>query len=102
MRPRVFQNRAAAIGGIILLRPKVLDVNPLLDYKLMVFFDSGEKKVFNVEPYISGDWFGKLKDSEFFKAVRIAGNTVVWPDGQDIAPHELYDYSVSVVEEEIV
>ena len=61
----------------------------------MVEFDTGEKKVFDVKPYISGDWFGKLKDLDFFNTVHISGNTIVWADGQDIAPHELYDCSVS-------
>ena len=76
------------------MQPKVLDVNPLIDYKVMVTFDTGERKVFDVTPYISGDWFGKLKDAEFFKTVRAAGRTIEWSGGQDIAPHELYDYSI--------
>ena len=79
-----------------MLRPKVLDVSPLDEHKVMVAFDTGERKVFDVAPYISGDWFGKLRDTEFFKTVRVAGNTIEWAGGQDIAPHELYDYSVPV------
>ena len=78
-----------------MLRPKVINVYPLPDYKVMVEFDMGEKKVFDEKPYISGDWFGKLKDVDIFNTVRISGNTIVWADGQDIAPHELYDCSVS-------
>ena len=77
-----------------MLRPKVLNVEPLTGYKVMLLFDTGEQKIFDVTPYISGDWFGKLKDEAFFNAVRIAGNTIEWADGQDIAPHELYDHSV--------
>ena len=79
-----------------MLQPKVIDVSPLANYKVMVVFDTGEQKIFNVEPYISGDWFGKLKDIEFFKTVRVSGNTIEWAGGQDIAPHELYDYAVVV------
>jgi len=26
----------------------------------------------------------------------LSGNTVEWQGGQDIAPHELYDYSVAI------
>jgi len=76
-----------------MLQPKVIDVSPLADYKVMIIFDSGERKIFNVEPYISGDWFGKLRDADFFKTVRAVGRTIEWADGQDIAPHELYDYA---------
>ena len=77
-----------------MLQPKVIDVDPLANYKVLVTFDTGEQKIFNVEPYINGDWFGKLKDEEFFKTVRVVGNTIEWADGQDIAPHELYDHAI--------
>ncbi|MCL2151942.1 MAG: DUF2442 domain-containing protein [Oscillospiraceae bacterium] len=77
-----------------MLSPKVMDVAPLIGYKLMLSFDTGEQRIFDVTPYISGDWFGKLKDEVFFNTVRIVGNTIEWADGQDIAPHELYEDSV--------
>ena len=77
-----------------MLQPRVLEVKPLNDYKVLVAFETGERKIFDVSPYISGDWFGKLKDTEFFKTVRVAGSTIAWAGGQDIAPHELYDDSV--------
>ena len=56
-------------------------------------YDSKEHRVFDVRPYISGNWFGKLKDEQYFRTVRISGNTVEWQGGQDIAPHELYELS---------
>jgi hypothetical protein len=58
---------------------------------MLITFDPGEKKVFNVAPYICGGWFGKLKGTWFFNTVRAAGRTIQWAGGQDIAPHELYD-----------
>ena len=76
-----------------MLQPRVLDVTPLADYKLILVFETGEQKIFDVTPYISGDWFGKLKDEEMFNTVRVVGNTIEWAGGQDIAPHELYDCS---------
>ena len=77
-----------------MLQPKIIEVKPLPDYKLYLKYDTNEQKIFNVTPYISGEWFGKLKDEQYFKTVRVSGNTVEWQGGQDIAPHELYDYSV--------
>ncbi|MCL2107992.1 MAG: DUF2442 domain-containing protein [Oscillospiraceae bacterium] len=77
-----------------MLQPGVVNVNPLPDYKVIVSFDTGETKIFDVAPYISGDWFGQLRDEEFFKAVHVEGSTIAWSDGQDIAPHELYELSV--------
>ena len=77
-----------------MLQPRAIDVTPLADYKVVVTFDTGEARIFDVMPYISGDWFGKLRSIEVFNTVRVVGNTIEWAGGQDIAPHELYDYSV--------
>ena len=79
-----------------MLQPKVIRVVPLEDYRVLLTFDTGEIKLFDVTPYISGDWYDKLRDSDFFNSVHIAGRTIEWADGQDIAPHELYEYSIPI------
>ena len=79
-----------------MLQPKVIEVAPLEDYKVLLTFETGERKLFDVTPYISGDWYGKLRDIVFFNSVHVVGRTIVWGDGQDIAPHELYEYSVPI------
>lgn len=73
---------------------KLINVTPMEDYKLLIEYDDLEKRIFDVKPYISGSWYGKLSDTEFFRTVHVSGKTVEWADGQDIAPHELYDLSV--------
>lgn len=73
--------------------PKVLSVQPMPDYMICVHYENGESRIFDVKPYIIGSWFGKLKDINVFNTVRPAGKTVEWQDGQDIAPHELYELS---------
>ncbi len=74
---------------------KPVNVTPIEDYKLLIEFNNCETKIFDVKPYINGTWYGKLADTDFFKTVHISGKTVEWADGQDIAPHELYEMSVS-------
>ncbi len=78
-----------------MLQPKLIDVKPLPDYKLSLTYENGELKFFNVKPYIIGDWYGMLKDEDYFKTVHIVynGYGIEWLDGQDIAPHELYELS---------
>lgn len=76
--------------------PNVLQVIPNKDYSVIVTFESGEIKKFDVKPYIMGEWFGKLKDYSFFSTVHPSGDTIEWADGQDIAPHELYELSIAV------
>jgi len=73
--------------------PKVKFVQPLQDYMLNILYENGEERIFDVKPYIIGSWFGTLKDLNVFNTVHPAGKTVEWQDGQDIAPHELYELS---------
>ncbi len=77
--------------GKALLRPTAVKVEAVCAYQILVEFDNGEKKYFDVEPYIQGEWYRKLRILEYFKKVTTDGFTVVWPDGQDICPDELYD-----------
>lgn len=74
-----------------MLRPTVVHVEATCAYQILVEFDNGEKKCFDVEPYIKGEWYGQLRSFEYFKRVSVDGFTVVWPNGQDICPDELYD-----------
>jgi len=76
-----------------MLRPTAVSVIPNDDYIISVKFDNGEEKKFDVKPYIKGDWYGRLRDTAYFKAVKTDGYTVTWPDGQDICPDELYTLS---------
>ena len=76
--------------------PVVVDVVPQNDYSVIVTFETGEVKKFDVIPYISGEWYGQLRDVTVFRTVRPCGNTIEWADGQDIAPHELYELSVAM------
>ncbi len=78
-------------------KKKVLNVIPMPDSHLLIEFENDDFRIFDVSPYVSGDWFGKLADSKYFSTVHPCGTTVEWADGQDIAPHELYDNSIPYV-----
>lgn len=77
------------------MQKKLLEVKPLDNYRLLLFYENGEQRIFDVTPYITGSWYGKLKDLSVFRTVHVSGKTVEWADGQDIAPHELYELSVA-------
>lgn len=79
-----------------MLRPTAIHVKALCAYQILIEFDNGEKKSFDVEPYIKGEWYGKLRCFEYFKAVTTDGYTVVWPEGQDLCPDEIYTLGKSV------
>jgi hypothetical protein len=80
-----------------MLQPKLIKVEPLDAMKLRLVYETGEVKFFDVTPYATGTWFGELKDASYFKTVRMLpdGTGIEWGNGQDIAPHELYECSIS-------
>ena len=76
-----------------MLCPKIINVEALENYKIKLTFETGEIKIFNVLPYISGKWYEELYNINYFKTVHLTytGDGIAWEHGQDIAPHELYD-----------
>jgi len=79
-----------------MLRPTVIQVLPEKNGMLLLTFDNGEKKRFDVKPHIEGNFYGKLADKDYFNCAATDGFTVCWPDGQDLCPDELYYSSVKV------
>ena len=75
------------------MRPKAIDVKPLENYQLLIKFDNGEEKVFDVKPYMEHKAFLELKNKELFKTVKIGGLSIEWANGADICPDELYNIS---------
>jgi hypothetical protein len=80
-----------------MLTPKITDIEAIDGYKIKLKYETGEIKLFDVSPYISGAWYNELNNYSYFKTVHIIsnGNGIEWEHGQDIAPHELYDMSIS-------
>jgi len=79
-----------------MLCPKIIDVEALDNYKIKLKYETGETKLFNVLPYIFGNWYEELRNSSYFKTVHLISGRkgIEWEHGQDIAPHELYDMSI--------
>lgn len=73
--------------------PKLESVICERPYYLKLKYKDGKNFLFDVKPYIQGSWFGHLADWDYFIKVKITADEygVEWPDGQDIAPHELYE-----------
>ena len=75
---------------------KIVSVEASNDMKLLLKYNTGETKLFDAAPYATGGWFGELRDPHYFSKVRLLpdGSGIEWPEGQDIAPHELYELGV--------
>lgn len=77
--------------------PELLDVTNvrvLPDYHLLLEFENGERRIFDMGPYLQRKPFLRLKGSPLFSLARVDYGTVVWPGDIDIAPETLYDRSV--------
>ena len=81
-----------------MLQPRLTKVQPMPDCRLLLEYETGERKIFDVAPYAEGPWFGELRQTSYFQTVHLlpGGTGIEWPNGQDIAPHELYEEAVAV------
>lgn len=75
---------------------KLISVTPQDDHTLVLVFDDGSQRLFDVRPYLDKGIFVELKNLAYFRQVRIAFGTVQWPHQQDIAPETLYHDSREV------
>ena len=79
----------------------VESVKPLEGYKLLVKFENGEERVFDVSPYLNIGKFAELKDLSLFNSVMVKFDTIEWGNHLDIDPEVLYEKSVKIEEKPI-
>lgn len=82
------------------MRIRPVKVKPLEDYRLLIDFNTGERKIFDVKPYFKWGFYARLQEGNSFKQVFVDDVTVQWANGVDIAPHELHGYGVKVSDNE--
>ncbi|MBI5700231.1 DUF2442 domain-containing protein [Candidatus Saganbacteria bacterium] len=69
---------------------KINDLFILDDYKLSIAFENGERKTFNLIPYLEKGVFQELKNKNYFKQVKNKGYFISWPNEQDLSSDTLY------------
>lgn len=69
---------------------KVSAVTPLEQFRLLLVFDNGEQRVFDVKPYLDRGIFSELRDISYFGQVRVFMDSIIWPHGQDFDPDHMY------------
>ena len=75
--------------------PAVNSVQALPNYRLLLTFDNGERKCFDMSPYLHYPVFQRLQNPGFFKLARTDYGIFTWPGDIDIAPETLYIVGVS-------
>ena len=78
------------------MNPRVKKVRPGKDFTLILVFDNGEQRIFDVKPYLDKGVFRELKNPQFFNSVRPFLGSIKWKNGQDLCPDMLYLDSIPV------
>ena len=72
-------------------RVRVRSVTPLAGLKALVAFDDNTQREIDLEPYLHGPVFEPIRsEPALFRAMKIEGGTIAWPNGADIDPDVLY------------
>ena len=75
----------------------IKSVKPIDNYNLILIFENGEKRQFDMNPYLSNGIFQELKDISIFNSVRISFDTIEWNNDTDLDPEILYKYSKKII-----
>jgi hypothetical protein len=80
------------------MEPRLKSVAALPDSQLLLTFENGERRIFDMKPYLTKGIFAELRDESVFRSVRVCFDTVEWSNGADLCPEVLYAHSQSEVE----
>lgn len=68
---------------------RVISAEYVKAYQLRLRFSDGAEKVVDFSRWLHGEIFRPLTNKRHFKRFFIAGGTVCWPNGADVAPETL-------------
>lgn len=82
-----------------MLKFSVSKVEPQSDYTLILTFEDGKRKRFDMKPFLETGVFRLLKDKEVFRSARVSFNTVAWDNDIDFDPEALYEGGLPLSEQ---
>ena len=72
------------------MNPKVKSVKALPNYQLDLKFSNGDRRVFDVKPYLSIGVFKQLRDVSCFNSVRVVAGSIEWAGEIDLSYDSVY------------
>jgi hypothetical protein len=74
----------------------IKNVIPQDNYLLLLTFENGEKRLFDLKPYLDFGIFQELKDLRLFKTVRVSFDSIEWDNEADLDPELLFQKSIKI------
>ena len=74
----------------------VVAVEVMPGFNLKLTFENGERKKFDMKPFLEKGIFRELKDPTMFNTVHVSFNTVAWANEADFDPEALYEGGSSI------
>jgi hypothetical protein len=72
------------------MNPYVKSIKFKDDYSLLLTFENGEKRIFDLKPYFEKPVFARLKNANLFKIARVVSGSVEWQAEVDLSYDTLY------------
>lgn len=74
----------------------IKEVKPLDNYQLILTFENGEKRKFDMNPFMDFGIFKELKNPALFATAKPAFDSVEWANEADMDPEILYQNSIKI------
>ena len=68
---------------------RIIAARYVKDYRIHLSFSDGAERTVDFSRWLDGEVFKPLADKRQLKRFFVAGGTVCWPNGADIAPETL-------------
>jgi hypothetical protein len=72
------------------MNPMVKSVEPQRDHILLLTFDNGDVRLFDVKPYLDKGVFRALQREELFDQAEVVAGSVEWPGEIDLSHDTLF------------
>ena len=72
------------------MSPFVRHVYPIAEFTLDVEFETGERRLFDLTPYLHRGVFVRLQDRTVFRSACVVSGSVEWPGGIDLSYDTLF------------
>ena len=76
----------------------IKEVKPQDNYLLLLTFENGERRQFDMKPYLDLGIFQELKDLSLFSTVKTSFDSIEWDNEADFDPEILYQNSISIAQ----